>query len=113
MIKTSTIKMSTYQYWYPEGKLSISIPSSLFKKYNRISSDNEIHSGWPHIKGTRILTSEVFRNWAEYKYPEQMVKQYKAVGVRVSTNDLNQAFRFMIAWMHKELNESKRSKISR
>lgn len=110
MIKTDTPKkMSLSQYLIPQGSLPKVIPSYLFKRYTRIASDPDIHSGWPHIRGTRVLTSDVFKNWLQFNQIDRLAKEYKSIGAKVSDNDLNQALEFMIAWMSINLNETKKT----
>lgn len=99
--------MSLHQYLIPEGKFPQNIPNSLFLKFNKISTDPQVHSGWPHIKGTRILASDVLRSFIQYEELGQLIKEYRKMGAHVSSGDLDQALRFMIAWMNLDLNETK------
>jgi len=51
----------TLQVLFPENNSIPQIPNKLFQDFPNIVSDPEIHSGWPHIKGTRILAMDIFR----------------------------------------------------
>lgn len=100
------------QVFFPEYNTLPFMPKKLFSEYLSIVSDPDIHSGWPHIKGTRILASDVLRAQIQGYSIEAMLMQFQEMGVYVKKEALTEACRFTIEWMH-SLNEKETPKVAR
>lgn len=104
--------MSLFQAFFQENKLLTAIPSSLFANFPQITTNPDIHSGLPHIKGTRILATDVFRAQIQGYSFDQMLMEFKEMEVPVSKSQLEQAFSFTVELLHlfNEKEASKRTK---
>lgn len=100
------------QIFFPEQNTLPFMSKKLFSEYPSIKSDPDIHSGWPHIRGTRILASDVLRAQIQGYSIEAMRMQFQEMGVSVKNEALTEACRFTIEWMH-ILNEKEASKAAR
>ena len=103
----------TLQILYPEGKSIPTIPRNLITNFSNIICDSDIHSGWPHIKGTRILATDIFRSQVQGYSLNNMIMEFKEMGVLVSKEQLEEAFLFTLEWLRYSLNEEKNSKTSK
>lgn len=88
--------MTLFQAFFQENKLLTPVPRSLFVKYPHITTDPDVHSGLPHIKNTRITTSDVFRGQIQGYSLDQMLMEFKEIGVPVSKKELEEAIGFTI-----------------
>ncbi len=104
--------MTMMQVFFPEESKLPYLPKSLFSKYGCIVSDPAIHSSWPHIKGTRILASDILRAQIQGYSLQKMIMQFKEMGISVDKEALIEACKFTIEWMHL-LNEKKSPKTSK
>jgi uncharacterized protein (DUF433 family) len=104
--------MSMMQVFYPESNLLPSLPPSILSRYHFINRDPQIHGGWPHIKGTRILASDIFRAQIQGHSLEDIRMQFMEMGVKVSKEALMEACSFTLEWMF-HLNETSTTKASR
>lgn len=84
--------------------------SSLLSEYSHIAIDPLIQGGQPHIKGTRILASEVFIAQLEKISIDKLLLEYKHIGVDVTKDQLREAFKFTLESIARYLNERKTSK---
>ena len=101
------------QILFPETISLPFVPNKLFQQFPNISSDPDIHAGWPVIKGTRILATDIFRAQVRGDSTDELIMQFKEMGIKnVTKNILNEAFRFTLKWME-SLDEKKAKKISR
>lgn len=104
--------MTLFRAFFQENKLLTTLPSSLYVKYPHITTDAGVHSGLPHIKNTRILTSDVFRAQIQGYSLNQMLMEFKEIGVPVSKQELEEAIGFTIELLNifNEKDSSKRAK---
>ncbi len=101
--------MTSLQILFAEGKTKPAIPEKLFHRYPAISSDLKIHSGYPHIKGTRILVLDIFRALMKGTSLNSISKEFKSMNITVKRESLEEAYRFTVDWLH-YLNEKEISK---
>lgn len=104
--------MTAIQIFYPEGNTAPQIPNTLMSKFPDISCDPQVHDGWPHIKGTRILATDILRGQIQGYSPETMLMEFNQMGIKVTKTQLLEAQNFTIAWLY-QLNEKKASKATR
>lgn len=104
--------MTIIQVFFPENNILPFLSRQLFDRFPYITSDPTIHSGWPHIKGTRILASDILRGIIQGYSLETMIMQFKEMGIKVSKEALIEACKFTVEWMYL-LNEKKTSKTPR
>jgi len=95
---------------FPEGDVIPQLPIDLQTEFPHIITDQEIHAGWPHIKGTRILAIDIFRAQVKGYSFSKMIMDFKEMGITVSEKELLEAFRFIVEWLR--LDAQKASKIS-
>lgn len=100
------------QVFFPKENTRLSLPKNLFSEYKYISSDPAIHAGWPHIKSTRILASDILRAQIQGYSLDTMILQFKEMGISVTKGALIEACKFTIEWMH-ILNEKESSKATK
>lgn len=100
--------MTSIQALFSEGKIPY-LPKELLEKFSSISTDPKIHSGWPHIKGTRILATHVFRAQVKGYSFESMLRDFRKMDVKLTKIELEEAYRFTIEWLH-YLNEKEGKK---
>lgn len=84
--------------------------SSLLTEFPHIAIDPLVQGGQPHIKGTRILASEVFIAQLEKISLDKLIMEYKQIDVHVSKEQLQEAFQFTLASISRYLHEKKTSK---
>lgn len=105
--------MTMLQVLFPETITLPYISKNLFQQFPNITSDPKIHAGWPVIKGTRILATDIFRAQVEGHSVSELTMQFKEMGIKnISKDILNEAFRFTIKWMN-SLDEKKSLRTSR
>ena len=101
--------MSIANVLFPTGKYEANLHvNNIFSKYPNVVSDYKIHSGWPHIKGTRILASDIFRAVAKGSTYNDLIMDFKQMDISVSKGALEEAVRFTIDLLH-YFNEKKTS----
>ena len=83
----------------PEGDLIPHIPTKFQAEFPHVVSDPHIHGGWPHIKGTRILAMDIFRAQVKGYSFNKMIMDFKEMGIKVSEQELKEAFRFILEWL--------------
>ena len=76
------------QILFPEKKQLPIIPKRLFSQFPNIVSDPGIHSGWPHIKGTRILAPDIFRAQVQGYSLDKMIMEFSEMGVKITEKQL-------------------------
>lgn len=104
--------MTSTQVFFPKENSLPSIATKLLNQFPNIAIDPDIHSGWPHIKGTRVLATDILRAQIQGYSLETMIMEFKEMGVKVTKEQLVEACRFTIKWMN-YLDEKKASKSSR
>lgn len=101
------------QVLFPEKTNLPYLSNNLLQQFPEIVSDPNIHSGWPVIKGTRILATDIFRAQVEEHSAEELILQFKEIGIKhITSNIINEAVRFTLKWMS-SLDEKKSQKTSR
>ena len=75
------------------------IQSQLLESYNNIVTDTDIHNGWPHIKGTKILAFDIFRSVIEGHSLPSILFNLKKIGVKAKQEQLVEAFNFTLQWL--------------
>jgi uncharacterized protein (DUF433 family) len=92
--------MTSLQALFTEGKKKPTIPTKLFTAFPLISSDPAILSGWPHIKGTRVLVTDIFKAQIKgYSY-DSLISDFNSMGVKINKSALKEAYLFTIEWLH-------------
>lgn len=104
--------MSLQQILTFQGNLP-PVPKKLLLDYPNIAINPEIHSGLPHIKGTRILAFDIFRSQVKGHSINSMILDFKTMGVIVSEKQLEEAVRFTLDWLHDIIHGQKTSKASK
>lgn len=89
------------------------IPSSIFIKYKYITVDPAIQSGRPHIRGTRVIASDVFVAQMEKITLDQLIIDYKRLGINVTKEQLREAFEFTLESITRYIHGKKAKKTSK
>lgn len=84
--------------------------TSLLDEFPSVGIDPMIHSGQPHIIGTRILASEVFIAQLEKITLDQLLMEYRSMDIKVEKKQLQEAFRFTLESIKRFLDEKKTTK---
>ena len=101
--------MTSINALFTEGNPKI--PKKIIESYPYIVIDQSVNSGWPHIKNTRILATDIFKAQVKgYSY-NSLIEDFKSMGVQINKKALEQAYMFTIEWLH-YLNAKKNSRIS-
>lgn len=103
--------MTSMKALFTEGKKRPSIPQELFNTFPHISSDPEIRSGWPHIKGTRVLVTDIFRAQIKGYSFDTLLSDLNSMGIKIKKIALEEAYRFTIEWLH-YLNEKETFRVT-
>lgn len=99
---------------FNQGDMDIpKFPINIWKIYPNIISDPQIHSGWPSIKGTRIIATDILRSQVEGYSLDAMIMEFKQIGATVTKKMLQEAIDFSIDWLHFLKNETTSRKTSR
>ncbi|PIZ63969.1 hypothetical protein CO051_03710 [Candidatus Roizmanbacteria bacterium CG_4_9_14_0_2_um_filter_39_13] len=103
--------MTSLNALFNEGEHLPLIPSKLLRSFSFISTDPKIRSGWPHIKNTRVLVTDIFRAQVRGNTIESMVKDFKSMGIKINSEALEEAYKFTLEWLH-YLNEKEKNNTS-
>jgi uncharacterized protein (DUF433 family) len=99
---------------FNQGSTEIpNFPINIWRNYPHIISDPEIHSGWPSIKGTRIIATDILRSQIEGYTLDAMLMEFKQLGAKVTKEMLQEAIDFSIDWLHFLKNEKTSNRASR
>lgn len=101
--------MTSLQLLFSQHNKAPNVPDRLLKTYRYISVNKNIHSGWPHIKNTRILTLDVLKASLRENSIDTMLLGYSELGINVKKQAIEEALQFTIDWLH-EVNEKTSSK---
>ena len=91
--------MTSLNALFNEGKTVPIVPNKLLKSFTYIATDPAVRSGWPHIKNTRILVTDIFRAQVKGNSPEALLKDFEEMGVKVKRSALDEAYRFTVEWL--------------
>lgn len=103
--------MTSLNALFSEGKSAPAVPQKIIKSFRYISIDPQIRSGWPHIKNTRILVTDVFKAQVKGSSFESLLSDFKEMGIKIDKKALEEAYMFTIEWLH-YLNAKKTSRTS-
>lgn len=92
--------MTSLNALFNEGENLPSIPNKLLRSFTFISTDPKIRSGWPHIKNTRILATDIFKAQVRGITVESMVKDFKSMGIKINREALEEAYKFTLEWLY-------------
>ncbi len=99
---------------FNQGNIDIpKFPINIWNNYPHIISDPEIHGGWPSIKGTRIIATDILRSQIEGYSLDAMIMEFKQIGATVTKEMLQEAIDFSIDWLHFLKNETTSKRASR
>lgn len=87
------------QILFSEGDTIPHIPTKFQTEYPHIVTDPGIHAGWPHIKGSRILATDIFQAQVKRYSYSKMIMDFKDMGITVTEKELYEAFMFTLAWI--------------
>lgn len=99
----------TLQVLFSEGNNIPQIPNKLFEDYPNIKIDPKIQGGWPHIKGTRIVATDIFRAQVAGNSLQKMIMEFREMGSTVTEEQLEEAFRFTLAWLSYTINDGEKT----
>lgn len=88
------------------------IPKKLIRSYPAIAISPRIRSGWPHIKNTRILATDIFRAQVKGSTYATLLEDFRGMGVKINKEAFEQAYGFTIEWLNYLYNAKKGSKTS-
>lgn len=98
MIKTTSTNMSLANILSYEGKFNLKLPSSFVNRFPNINLDPNIHSGRPHIKGTRVLAADIFKANAIKGYSLGKIRmEFKEMGIDLDEKILDEAISFTLS----------------